>query len=786
MHDTTRVVTRAARAYVVACAMATIADGALVGRLPAQTQNRLPPTTRIWRRVTVADAVAVTRLIPPSDAGAIVVVSPDGQRFAILARRADLHAGVNVYRLIAYRTATAFSAPVPDTLVTRTSASNADAIAQVRWTADGQRLAFLGRDERDSAQVFVVDLTSRRVTQGTHVLESVASYDMSASGETVIAIRNTAADSLPNLAAAESVLVESTPVLTLTKYVPAVFPSQPNWNEGAAPYDLRVVEPAGGVRLLAHVRSYGSPPTLRLSPSGSRLVTCETGTDRDLSQWADTYPGGDLHVTVTNRVACAYVVYDLRSGVRRRILEAPAPNGVFDALWLANDSSLVLHTALPSGGVDSAEVVRRRTTPVIAAVDVVPNRLQVILWCDGLHDGYTIVGFDRATRRLLLRDRYASPTKQLLLFRPAHTGWTRDTAIGTAIYSRLASVDRPYVHPESVVLHGDILYGMAEGGALAPELLAGNWRTGARRVVTDLNPTFRTLSFGRVDPVTWRDTSGREWRGGLVLPPDYVRGRRYPLVVQTHGYEPGEFLLDGPRGALFPAVFAAQPLAASGLIVLQMGGESKSGHGAETRSVAEVFQLGVERAIDSLDRQGLIDRTRVGLVGFSRTGWLVGYVATHSAYPIVAVTTADNVTYNYWEYIAFPDDSADGNSILGGPPWGATFATFRERSVDFNLNRATAAWRFEIHGDALGLIDDAFEVNVLRMMGKPAEFVWLPKSDHGGTRPQDRLVSMQGTVDWYQFWLMGVEDPDPAKTTQYARWRTMRAQREASLQKLPP
>jgi hypothetical protein len=30
------------------------------------------------------------------------------------------------------------------------------------------------------------------------------------------------------------------------------------------------------------------------------------------------------------------------------------------------------------------------------------------------------------------------------------------------------------------------------------------------------------------------------------------------------------------------------------------------------------------------------------------------------------------------------------------------------------------------------------------------------------------------TVDWYDFWLNGHDDPDPAKAEQYARWRELR------------
>jgi hypothetical protein len=41
-------------------------------------------------------------------------------------------------------------------------------------------------------------------------------------------------------------------------------------------------------------------------------------------------------------------------------------------------------------------------------------------------------------------------------------------------------------------------------------------------------------------------------------------------------------------------------------------------------------------------------------------------------------------------------------------------------------------------------------------------------------KPWDRMVSQQGNVDWFAFWLKGEEDPDASKSEQYARWRRLR------------
>src|SRR5207253_2137263 len=88
-----------------------------------------------------------------------------------------------------------------------------------------------------------------------------------------------------------------------------------------------------------------------------------------------------------------------------------------------------------------------------------------------------------------------------------------------------------------------------------------------KQLLLDLNPQFNQLAFGTVKTVEWQ-VDGITMIGGLYLPPDYVRGKRYPLVIQTHGYNPTAFSMDGIPDE-WTNGFAARPLASRGIIVLQ-------------------------------------------------------------------------------------------------------------------------------------------------------------------------------------------------------------------------
>jgi len=68
----------------------------------------------------------------------------------------------------------------------------------------------------------------------------------------------------------------------------------------------------------------------------------------------------------------------------------------------------------------------------------------------------------------------------------------------------------------------------------------------------------------------------------------------------------------------------------------------------------------------------------------------------------------------------------------------------------------------------------------LSILHKPVEMIILQDGTHVLEKPADRMISQQGSVDWFCFWLKGEEDPDPAKAEQYSRWHELRGLLEES------
>ena len=61
----------------------------------------------------------------------------------------------------------------------------------------------------------------------------------------------------------------------------------------------------------------------------------------------------------------------------------------------------------------------------------------------------------------------------------------------------------------------------------------------------------------------------------------------------------------------------------------------------------------------------------------------------------------------------------------------------------------------------------------LTLLGKPVDMVMMQDGTHVLQKPWQRIVSQQGNVDWFDFWLTGHEDLNPRKREQYARWHRL-------------
>jgi dipeptidyl aminopeptidase/acylaminoacyl peptidase len=712
-----------------------------------------------FRPVTVADAIQMTQFGDLSYVRGVsardnpACFSPDGTHFVIITTNGSIERNTNDYALLLFQTSNALASPTPEVLVALSSSSDRPAIQDIIWV-DNHTVAFLGEKPGERQQVYEVDCRSKRLTSLTNHSTNVISYAITQNQEDLFFLAERPEELLYDKQALRDGLVVT------NQFLADLLPGTHRIT-GVSPADLfetKVVAHKDAVRIVGDYCPWSHP---WVSPNGQYLIV-ETFVNEVPEAWRN-YQDRSLQLLLQSdpanraKALSRYELMDVVSHKTEALLDAPAGGGgpctATAVIWSPDSHSVIVSaTYLPLSVDSSAERELRRSkkltveikVPSLDVVRITSREICARGWA--FQSGKLLAGVPRAASASTVS------YEDFLAFQKSAGGWHE-------VQAPPAGLDR----------NDRIAITLEEDMNTRPRLFAEELQSGRKSMLLDFNPEFEKLRFGRVQDISFQASDGHKVRAGLYLPPGYVAGRKYPLVIQTHGWDPHRFWIDGP----FATAFAAQPMAGRGIAVLQVDEDlSKLSTSQEAAYEAAAYEGG----IDYLDSLGIIDRKRVGIVAFSRTGIGVTYALTHSRYRFAAANIAGSGDQGYFSYLSslgsFPGVADDYEAVNGGSPFGAGLAFWLKNCSAFNLTRVTTPTRLEAHGASILLEWEWFAG--LSRLHKPVELIEIPYGEHVLVKPWERLVSQQATVDWFSFWLQGYEDPDPAKAAQYVRWRKLR------------
>lgn len=715
--------------------------------------------------VTVFDAIEMTEIGDRSivrKGDSVVQFSPDGSKFAFVTQRGDLTTDTVEFRLVIFKVAEAFKSPRPEVVATLASSSNREGIRQVQWLSDNETLAFLGEHPGETSQLYRVDSRTKKLEKLTNQPTPILSYCMSARGDSFVYV----AEASPRPVVSDE--VRSRGFFVTSQQWDDLYTNRRHFD---TKHEIFVKAPQMGraerVGDGADLNPFNTG--LSISPNG-RYALLWVYTTSPPSIWNryvykadyETAPSaGACNAREVFRCPQQIMIVDLRKRTIEPLLNAPVSGktaGIELAAWTGQSSVFLVNALLPIDSVKSDET-SRRISHVYAAEVTLPER--EILKISEREKPYPafFIESDAANDRITTKTGIAAMGPPLE-FRKRAGSWqiTQLNEASSHLADRL-----------SVTLDQDI--------NSPPMLVAHDQKTGQKAVLLDLNPQFSHLTFGRVEILSFKLHDGSIDEATLYYPPNYVPGRRYPLVIQTHDERRDQFWIDGP----YSTAYAAQPLANKGFLVLQMGQVDIY----EKTSLDELYKFFgtsqegphytalFESAIDELDKRGLIDPNRVGLSGFSRTAYHVLYALTHSNRHFAAAVAADGVNFGYvWCFYYLANSNSICEKINGGLPFSDGLTDWVKAAPTFRLDKVEAPLLLQAISSPLG----EWEIFIgLRWLKKPVELLnFYPEGVHELVKPQQRLLSEGSVVDWYCFWLKGEEDPDPAKAEQYARWRKMK------------
>jgi dipeptidyl aminopeptidase/acylaminoacyl peptidase len=639
-------------------------------------------------------------------------------------------------------------------------------ISDITWLPDSRRLAFLVKTKIETRQLWLAEPLTGTASPLTAEGQDVVAFDVKDGTHFAYTVRNPG----PSVGKTDPGTVSGfsatgMPVYNLMGSSSAIELRFSRRSElwaacGGAP--RKVLDPASGKPLIL----YGDS-TVALAPNG-RMAALVLPIEDIPADWRRRFlplprfknevvmaghqdlddPSGPLYVSV-------FAVVDLGTGVVSRLVAAPT---AASARWVtlghldwSADSKAVL---LPGTFIPEREGL----SPCVAVAWLATGRIEcVVPLANEKREYVSVTRFEPGRSDLLVvESNVVAPHIVKIYSRGLDGRWELETTAPESLRSGAAT---------------DLT--IKQSFRDRPILTATDPATRKSRVIWDPNPQLDGVELGETSVYRWREPSGREWSGGLFKPPGFVAGRRYPLVIQTHGFAQDQFRPSG----IYPTGFAARELAAAGILVLQAPDLPSAYSGEPDEGPAHL--RGYAAAVQQLVAEGVVDPDRVGMIGFSRTClYTMQALTVQKLFRLRAASIIDGTNAGYFQYVLLADFSGniherDEESLIGAPPFGAGLQRWLEQSPEFNLDKVTAPLQI-VADRGTNAVFNWEPYAMLRMLRKPVDLVVLNTAQHILTNPGARLVAQGGTVDWFRFWLKDEEDPDPAKAAQYLRWRKLR------------
>jgi len=739
---------------------------------PAPAQGR--------RLITAKDCVTVRDLqFDESTWRSSILISPDSSRVAYLVKTPNLSTNENEIEL--------YLRKLPADPDARDKPILVGSISQIRWRPDSRHLTFLMNETGRRTIEELDSLTGdhRTLFQAD---SDIPEYSLDEHGTTVVYATDVPAEMTSGPTQQE---------IASGYRIPFEAPADTNWpkrrlfvvrrteDSWTAPTSIVIQSPLSRQPLNGLVHALNTDLQSVLSPDGTKLLLrYEDFSEEMPDEWRKSeYMQEFRNIAGTIQAFMLLIVYDLKTG-KSSLTPLKTPFVTSASLWSSDSKAFVVAAAPPINSDLERESVKTHLIGHSAS--------DHLFWVE--------LGSGKVEA---VAPKLAFPWGGPLLWDKNGDLLLQVTSMDTVTrYSRLdgqwrevSSFQIPVQVSLQLATDGNVVVGDFNDTTTPPQLFIYRPGDKAVQVFAKLNPQFHKLTLARPQEVHWKTSTGFDATGLLLLPPDYKKGVKYPLVIQTKPFSTGFVCSFGN----FPS-FAPQPVANAGIAYLgsiPTKGSTQleqdyypKGYPGGVAEAASAMDWS-DSAVRTLDEQGLIDSNRVGIIGFSRTGWYTEFILAHSKIHYRAATVADNVQYSFGEYWLHHDAGTikSYDQTYGGPPYGPTFKNWLDYSISFNLDKIHAPLLMEEMGDGKRYdnpsalprnLAASFEVFTgLNSLKKPTEMYYYPNEGHTPEHPQARLATMQRNVDWYRFWLKDEEDPDPAKAEQYNRWRELRKLQDA-------
>jgi len=274
------------------------------------------------------------------------------------------------------------------------------------------------------------------------------------------------------------------------------------------------------------------------------------------------------------------------------------------------------------------------------------------------------------------------------------------------------------------------------------------------RQASHVNADIPNLSLGSTRVIRWRGPGNLDVEGLLTYPVGYEKGRRYPLIVISHGGPPSNF---SQNFIASPGHYPIAAFASRGYAVLRSNVRGSTGYGKQFRYANygdwgggdfQDMMAGVDKVIE----MGVADPERLGIAGWSYGGYMTSWAITQThrfkAASIGAPVTdlaSMNGTADMWTFT--PD-------YMRAESWENPEMYIRHSPI-YNAKGVTTPALIQQGKDdtvvPLGQGEEYY--NALQAQGVPVRMVVYPRSGHSPSESKIVRNIMQENLDWFDKYL---------------------------------
>jgi dipeptidyl aminopeptidase/acylaminoacyl peptidase len=294
---------------------------------------------------------------------------------------------------------------------------------------------------------------------------------------------------------------------------------------------------------------------------------------------------------------------------------------------------------------------------------------------------------------------------------------------------------------------------VADSPKQAPELYLLRTPDSAPERLTHFNGALSAYDFPESVEVQWHAPDGQPDDGILTYPNGYQAGKRYPLVVFSHGgpeaASNGDF--DVPEIGPLRDLFAAR-----GFLVFEPNyrGSDNLGNAHEHaiyRDPGAGPDSDVISGIKTLEAKGIVETSRIAAVGHSYGGYMTAWLISHQHFWRCAVVADGALDWTEEYELSGSGNLAWTRDSLGGAPWDKqSAALYRTGSpMTYAADITTPTLILSGTDDVTVPITESFALyHALSSRGIPVKFIGIPGAHHSPQDPVHAELYYRAIADW--------------------------------------